>query len=61
MKMRLGTEVDLRPGDIVLDGDSAPPHERGTAVPPLFGLCLMWPRSPVLAAAELLFIILALL
>jgi len=31
MKMPLGTEVDLGPGDVVLDGDSAPPMERDTA------------------------------
>jgi len=31
IKMRLGTEVGLGPGDIVLDGDPAPPTERGTA------------------------------
>jgi len=30
--MPLGTEVDLGPGDIVLDGDTAAP-ERGTAAP----------------------------
>jgi len=29
--MRLGTEVDLGPGHIVLDGDPAPP-ERGAVV-----------------------------
>jgi len=28
IKMRLGTEVDLVPGDIVLDGDPAPPKGR---------------------------------
>jgi len=42
IKMPLGTEVGLGPGDIVLDGDSAPPPaERGSsAPPPLFGpLC----------------------
>jgi len=33
----LGTEVGLGPGDIVLDGDPAPPTERGTVSPPLFG------------------------
>jgi len=26
-----GREVDLSPGDIVLDGDSAPVHQRGIA------------------------------
>jgi len=29
--MSLGTEVDHGRGDIVLDGDPAPPTERGTA------------------------------
>jgi len=38
--MPLGTEADLDSGNIVLDGDPAPP-ERGTAAP--FGLCLLWP------------------
>jgi len=34
IKMSLGTEVGLGPGDIVLDGDSAPPpNERGIAAP----------------------------
>ena len=32
IKMPLGTEVDLVPGDTVLDGDRPPP-ERGTAAP----------------------------
>jgi len=30
----LSTEVGLVPGHIVLDGDPAPPTERGTAAPP---------------------------
>jgi len=30
--MPLGTQVGLGPGDIVLDGDSAPPR-KGAAVP----------------------------
>jgi len=30
-------------------------RERGTAAPPpIFGLCLLWPRSPISATAELL-------
>ena len=33
IKVPLGTEVGLGPGHIVLDGDSAPPTERGTAAP----------------------------
>jgi len=35
MKTPLGTEVDLGPGHIVLDGVPAV-RERGTAAPPLF-------------------------
>jgi len=31
MKTPLGTEVDLGPGHNLLDGDPAPPYERGTA------------------------------
>ena len=38
IKMPLGTEVGLVPGD----RDPAPPPERGTAVPPLFGPRLLW-------------------
>jgi len=38
--MPLNREVDVGPGDIVLNWDSAP-LERGTA-PPLFGPCLLW-------------------
>ena len=29
IKMKLGTQVGLRPGHIVLDGDRATPHQRG--------------------------------
>ena len=54
MKTPLGTEVDLGPGHIVLDGVPAL-CERGTAAPPLFGPCLLWPHSPSSATAELLF------
>jgi len=52
MKMPLGTEVDLGPGHIVLDGVSVL-REAGTAAPHLFGPCLLWPRSPISATAEL--------
>jgi len=47
IKMPLGTEVYLGPGNIVLYGDPAllPPHQKnGTAAPPLFGPCLLWPN-----------------
>jgi len=61
MKTQLGTEVDLGPGHIVLDGVPAL-RERGTAAPPHpFGPCLLWPRSPISATAELLLLLPALL
>jgi len=42
MKMPLGRDVGLGPGDIMLDGDPVP-HKRGTAPPPtLFG---PWPND----------------
>ena len=46
----LGTKVDLGRGHIVLDGDPA----KGAQQPPLYGPFLLWPRSPISAAAELL-------
>ena len=56
MNMPLRTEVDLGPGHFVLDGFPAI-GERGTAAPSFrFGPCLLWPRSPISATAELLFI-----
>jgi len=45
IKMPLSTEVGLGPGDIVLDGDSAPLHAKGHSSPPLFSP-LLWPASP---------------
>jgi len=44
IRVPLGTEVSLGPGDIVLDGDPAPhPMEWGTAAtPPIFGPFLLW-------------------
>ena len=63
IKMPIGrpTEVGLGPGDIVLDGDPAPPLRKGHSSPPLFGPCLLWPnvakRSPISATAELLFLL----
>jgi len=42
----LGTEVGLGPGDIVLDGDPAPPGKGGAQQPPpVFGPCLLWPNG----------------
>jgi len=53
MKTPVATEVDIGAGHIVLDGFPAL-RERGTAPPPLLGPCLLWPRSPISATAELL-------
>jgi len=100
--MPLGTEVNLGPGDVALDGVAAPALKGGLLIlvkffpcllwlngwmdedatwygsrprlrphcvrwgpsspgkghsspPPLFGLCLLWPLSPISATAELLY------
>jgi len=45
IKMPLGTDVGLVPGDFVLDGDPAPTLQKGTeAPPPIFGPCLVVKR-----------------
>ena len=41
--MPLSTDTGLGPGHTVLDGDEVP--QRGTAAPPLFGPCLLWPNG----------------
>ena len=33
IKMKLGMQVGLGPGDIVLDGDPAPPPKKGSGAP----------------------------
>jgi len=43
IRMPLGAEVGLVPGDIMLDENQAPPPKRGTA--PNFRPCLLWPNS----------------
>jgi len=53
LKTPLGMEVDLGPGHIVLVGVPAL-RKKDTAAPPLFGPCLLWPRSPTSATTELL-------
>jgi len=50
----IGTEVDLGPGDIVLDGDPASPTKRGTAAPSFRPMSIVAERSPISATAELL-------
>jgi len=53
-KTPLGTEVGLGPGDIVLDGDPAPPW-KGTQQPPFRPMSIVAKRSPISATAELSF------
>jgi len=43
IKMSLSMEVGLGPGDFVLDGDPAPPLQKGK--PPNFGPCLLRPNG----------------
>jgi len=43
--MPLGTEVGLGPGDFVLDGDPAPPPQKGEEPTQIFGPCLLWPNG----------------
>ena len=45
IKMPLGREVGLGPGDIVIDGDPAPHPEKGHSTPPFFSPCLLWPNG----------------
>jgi len=42
--MKLGMQVGLGPGQIVLDGDPAPPPPKGVE-PPTFGPYLLWPND----------------
>jgi len=54
--MLLGTEVGLGPGDIVLDGDPAPPQKKSTGSLPTFRpMSIVVKRSPISATAELLY------
>jgi len=46
IKMKLGMQVGLGPGDIVLDGHPAPPAAKGHSHPrPIFGPYLLWPNG----------------
>ena len=52
--MPLGAEVGLGPGDIVFDGDAAPPTERGTApLPTFWAMSVVAKRSPITTAEHL--------
>jgi len=42
IKMPLGAEEGLDPGDIVLDEDPAP---KGAQPPPICSPCLLWPNG----------------
>jgi len=44
METPLRTEVNLGPGDVVLDVVAAPAPLKGTQ-PPVFGSCLLWPNG----------------
>jgi len=43
--MPLGMEVDLDPGDFVLDGDPAPPPQKGGRSPNFIGPFLLLPNG----------------
>ena len=52
--MPFGREVGLGPGDIVLDGDSGPTTEGGTAAPATIRpMSIVAKRTPISATAEL--------
>jgi len=57
IKMPFGAEVGLGPGDIVLDGGSASPTERGTAALTFRSMSTVAKKSPISATAELLFFV----
>jgi len=44
IKMKLGMQVGLGPGHIVLDGDPPPPPPKGHS-PQIFGPYLLWPNG----------------
>jgi len=54
IKMPLGTEVGLGPGDIVLDGDPAPPWKGAQQLPTFRPMSIVAKRLPISATAELL-------
>jgi len=41
IKMSLGMELGLVPGDFVLDGDPVAPSPKGGRTPQIFGPCLL--------------------
>ena len=58
IRIPLGTEVGLGPGDTVLDGDTAPPWKGAQQPLPHFSaLQFALARSPISATAELLLVL----
>jgi len=45
IKMPLGIELGLGPGDLMLDGDPAPPKKGGGAPSPIFSPFLLRPNG----------------
>ena len=45
IKMPLGMEVGLGPGDFVFDENPATHRKKGTPTPPNFGPCVLWPNG----------------
>jgi len=58
IKMRLGTQVGLGLGDIVLDGDPAPPRKGAQQPATFWPMSIVAKRSPISATAEFLFAVL---
>jgi len=52
--MLLGTEIGLRPGDILSDGDPAP-HDKGHSTPTFRPMSIVAKRWPISATAERLY------
>ena len=55
MKTPLGSWYGSRPRPRPHSTRRGPAPAKGAQQPPLFGPCLLWPRSPISATAELLF------
>jgi len=58
IKMRLGMDVGLGPGHLVLDSGRAPPHEKEHSSALHFAVHFALSRSPIGATAELLYAVL---
>jgi len=53
--MKLGMEVDLSPGDIVLDGEPSSPLKRGTALPTFRPMSIVAKWSPIISGFSSVF------